>query len=208
MVHLYYFTHFTFNNFFFEKSCRFWDNADNIVQPDRLQIIWRMRIASGIAKARITHWDYVKRIALPHQQWLHERAVILRYTYIDNLMGTTATRARRKGNNNDKEGSTKIFCSQQTALLVETSQSKQVSRCTADGRERNHSSLQSGNLGTWISLITILQDLVTDLNERRAWACGDPVTSHPIFVYPFHLSVATIATLVTSHVPAVQTDGT
>jgi len=41
-----------------------------------------MRIACWIAKATDTHLQYVILIALPQQQWLHERASILRYTYI------------------------------------------------------------------------------------------------------------------------------
>jgi len=42
----------------------------------------RMRIASRITKATDTHSEYVIHIALPQQQWLHERASLLRYTYI------------------------------------------------------------------------------------------------------------------------------
>ena len=77
-------THFNFKNFFFrKKSCHFWDNANSIVEPDRLQMtIWRMRIACWIAKARNTHRDCVKVIAFPPQKWIHERAAILRYTYV------------------------------------------------------------------------------------------------------------------------------
>ena len=44
--------------------------------------IWRMRIARWITKATDTHSEYVTFIASPLQQWLHERASILRYTYI------------------------------------------------------------------------------------------------------------------------------
>jgi len=29
-----------------------------------------------------THSEYVIRVAFPHQQWLRERASVLRYTYI------------------------------------------------------------------------------------------------------------------------------
>ena len=51
----------------------------NIVQPDRLQMtIWRMRIACWTPKATDTHSEYVILIAFPRQQWLHERASILR----------------------------------------------------------------------------------------------------------------------------------
>jgi len=55
----------------------------NIVQPVRPQaIIRRMRIACWISKATNTHSQYAKRIAPPLQQCLHERALVLRYTYI------------------------------------------------------------------------------------------------------------------------------
>ena len=45
--------------------------------------IWRMRVACWITKATNTHSEYVILIAFPHQQWLHESALMLRYTYID-----------------------------------------------------------------------------------------------------------------------------
>ena len=41
--------------------------------------IWRMRILRWITKATDTHSEYVTRIAFPLQQWLHERASLLRY---------------------------------------------------------------------------------------------------------------------------------
>jgi hypothetical protein len=44
----------------------------NIVDQDKLQILWRMRIACWISKATNTQSDYVKFIAVPLQQWLHE----------------------------------------------------------------------------------------------------------------------------------------
>ena len=44
--------------------------------------IWRMRIARWIPKATNTHSNYVTIIAFPLQQWLQERASLLRYTYI------------------------------------------------------------------------------------------------------------------------------
>ena len=44
------------------------------VQPDRPQMkIWRMRFAD-------THSEYVMLVAFPLQQWLHERASMLRYS--------------------------------------------------------------------------------------------------------------------------------
>jgi len=43
--------------------------------------ILRMRIACWIPEAANTHKEYVILIAIPLQQWLHERASVLRYTY-------------------------------------------------------------------------------------------------------------------------------
>ena len=53
----------------------------NILQPAGHRTIWRMRIACGLPKATNAHWGYVILIAFPVQQWLHERAWMLRYTY-------------------------------------------------------------------------------------------------------------------------------
>jgi hypothetical protein len=53
-----------------------------IVEPDRPQTIRRMRIACWIPKATNTHSEYVILTAFPLQQWLQERASMLRYTYI------------------------------------------------------------------------------------------------------------------------------
>jgi hypothetical protein len=44
--------------------------------------IWRMRIACWLTKATNTHSERVIIIAFPMQQWLHERASLLRYTFI------------------------------------------------------------------------------------------------------------------------------
>jgi hypothetical protein len=48
--------------------------------------IWPMGIACWIPKATNTHSEYVILIALPLQQRLHERASMLRYTYIACLV--------------------------------------------------------------------------------------------------------------------------
>ena len=59
----------------------------NIVQRARRQMtIWRMRIACWMIKATNTHSEYVTFIAVSLQQWLHESASLLRYTYIDCLV--------------------------------------------------------------------------------------------------------------------------
>jgi hypothetical protein len=44
--------------------------------------IWRMRIACWIPKATDTHSQLVIFISLPLEQWLHERASMLRYMCI------------------------------------------------------------------------------------------------------------------------------
>jgi hypothetical protein len=52
------------------------------VQPGRPQmIIWRMRIEWWVTQATNTHSQYVILFAFPPQQWLHEHASMLRYTY-------------------------------------------------------------------------------------------------------------------------------
>jgi len=66
---------------------------ENIVKRGRPQMtIWRMRIACWIPKATNTHTkthsEYAILFAFPQQQWLHERASMLRYTYINRLLGS------------------------------------------------------------------------------------------------------------------------
>ena len=57
------------------------------VEPYRTQIrIWHMRISCCIRKSTNTHSEYVIRIALLLQQWLHESASVLRYTYVVCLL--------------------------------------------------------------------------------------------------------------------------
>ena len=48
--------------------------------------IWRVRIECWIPKATYRHSEYVILIAFPLQQWLHERASVLRYTNIACLV--------------------------------------------------------------------------------------------------------------------------
>ena len=53
----------------------------NIVESSRPQMKkWHMHMACWIPKATNTHSDYITHIALPLQQWLHERTSLLRYT--------------------------------------------------------------------------------------------------------------------------------
>jgi hypothetical protein len=50
---------------------------------------WRMRIACWMLKATNTHSEYEILIAVALQQWLHERATLLRYTYTACLVSFT-----------------------------------------------------------------------------------------------------------------------
>jgi hypothetical protein len=59
-------THFIFNNFFFEG----------------LQTIRRKCISCCVPKATTTHSEYVVIITFSLQEWLHERASVLFYTYM------------------------------------------------------------------------------------------------------------------------------
>ena len=55
----------------------------NIVEPYRPQMtIRRIRIACWIPKATNTYSEYVILIAFPLQEWLHERASMLRLSSV------------------------------------------------------------------------------------------------------------------------------
>ena len=45
-------------------------------------VMWRMRIECWIRKATNTHSEYVILVNFPRQQWLNERASVLRFMYI------------------------------------------------------------------------------------------------------------------------------
>ena len=70
-------THFTLSKFFvFQKSCRWWDNVEKYCTPGQAtddNIIWRMRFAFWLTKAKDIHSEYVILIAFPLQQRLRER---------------------------------------------------------------------------------------------------------------------------------------
>jgi len=54
----------------------------NIVDPDRPQAtIWRMLIACWIPTVIKIHSEDAILVGFPLQQWLHERALMLRDTY-------------------------------------------------------------------------------------------------------------------------------
>jgi hypothetical protein len=48
--------------------------------------VWHIRIACWIPKAKDTHSEYAILIDFLLQQWLHERACMLRCMYIDCLI--------------------------------------------------------------------------------------------------------------------------
>jgi len=56
-----------------------WKNTGELGSPQMAR--WRMRIAFWIPKA-IKNTQYVKHIAFPLQQWLHERPNVLRHKYL------------------------------------------------------------------------------------------------------------------------------
>jgi hypothetical protein len=73
-------THFTSNNFFFFQNHAFYEITwKNILQPGTLIACWTR-------KATNAHSECVILIAFPLQQWLHERATMLRFTYADCLV--------------------------------------------------------------------------------------------------------------------------
>jgi hypothetical protein len=59
-------------------------------------IIRRMRFACWITKATDTNSEYVIFIAFARQQWLRERASMLRYAYISYLVLAAADNLGRK----------------------------------------------------------------------------------------------------------------
>ena len=79
-----------FNNFIFlEKPAVCEKEWKNNVQPNGPHTTKRrMRISCWISTATNAHSEYVIHIAFPRQQWLRERASILRvrYTYIAGLL--------------------------------------------------------------------------------------------------------------------------
>jgi len=59
----------------------------NIVEWGRPQkTMWRLRIACRVPRATNTqNPQYIILIVFPPQQWLHERASLLRYMYIASI---------------------------------------------------------------------------------------------------------------------------
>jgi len=61
----------------------------NNVEPGSQQMTtWRMRIEFWTPKATDKHSYHVIFFAFPQQRWLHDRALMLPYTYFVCLSGT------------------------------------------------------------------------------------------------------------------------
>ena len=88
---------------------------ENITRPQMK--IRRMRISCRIPKATNPHSQYVIVIAFPPQQWLHERASILRYTYTGCIITSAADKHK---NANDIREKTEAFTvkNQRTVLIT------------------------------------------------------------------------------------------
>jgi hypothetical protein len=81
------------NKHFFSENLAVYAIMYSIVEPEKPQkTIWRMRIARWIRKAINTHSNYVIFTVCLLQQWLHERELMLRYTYITCLVLLTFPR--------------------------------------------------------------------------------------------------------------------
>jgi hypothetical protein len=69
------------SNVFFRKSCPLLGNVEKYRrawQATDDSITRRMRFAYWITKATDTHSEYVISLAIPRQQWLHERSSMFR----------------------------------------------------------------------------------------------------------------------------------
>jgi hypothetical protein len=82
-------THFVFSNFFFgRKSCRLWDNVQKCCKAGQATDDNMAHAHCMLAKAKNTHSEYVILIDIPLQQWLQERASMLRHMYTACLVAS------------------------------------------------------------------------------------------------------------------------
>ena len=82
-------THFIFNKFYFnKKSCRLWHNVEKYCTAGEAtgDIVAHAHFTLGNWSYKHTLSEYVILTAFPLQQWLQERASILRCTYIVRLV--------------------------------------------------------------------------------------------------------------------------
>ena len=80
-------THFVLSNVSFENRAVYkimWKNVLELGRPH--MTTWRTDIACSIPKATNTHLECVILIDFPLQQWLYERASMLRHSYIACLV--------------------------------------------------------------------------------------------------------------------------
>ena len=73
-----------FNNFFSPENRVVYEVmfTDGVEQGRPRMTIWRMRIACWVTNATNRHSEHVILIAFLLQQWLRERATMIRYTFI------------------------------------------------------------------------------------------------------------------------------
>ena len=72
-----------FNIFFFQNLIVYEIMWKSIVEPDRPHMRIRcMCLSCWLPKAANTYAEHIIFITFPLQHWLHERASMLRYTYI------------------------------------------------------------------------------------------------------------------------------
>jgi hypothetical protein len=88
-------TYFSSIIFFFKTRAVYESIWKNVAEPGKPQLkIWRMRFICCIPTVQ-KHSEYVTLIALPLQQWLHERASVLRHMYTSCLFMYEKTNDRR-----------------------------------------------------------------------------------------------------------------
>ena len=72
--------------------------------------VWGVLIASLIPKATNKHSEYLIIINFPQQQWLHERASILRNKYVDCLVIKKKPKCTPKSNVNNSMCGEGTYC--------------------------------------------------------------------------------------------------
>ena len=78
--------------FFFRKCCRLWNNVEKFCRAGQVtdENMVHAHSVLDIKGYKYTHSGGVILVAFPLQQWLHERASMLRYTYIACRVQSTA----------------------------------------------------------------------------------------------------------------------
>jgi hypothetical protein len=79
----------------------------NMAEPDRPQMTtWRMRVACWITQATDTHSEYVALITFLPQQWLRERASMLRKRALSVLLTLCVNNSKRADERNSTKQAT------------------------------------------------------------------------------------------------------